>query len=91
MSQYNKMRTYSLVNIMWKIYTWFFTPVPKITLEKVDFSRYKIEIQFPDRKVSIQFRRPRGPIAARPIDKKPELFPYLQNDWKTPIEIFKNE
>ena len=81
----------SPVNIVRKIYTWFFRPVPTITLEKVDFSRYKIEIQFPDRKVSIQFRRPRGPIAPRPINKRPELFLYLQNDWKTPIEIFKNE
>ena len=81
----------SPVNIVRRIYTWFFRPVPKITLEKVDFSRYKIEIQFPDRKVFIQFRRPRGPIAPRPINKRPELFPYLQNDWKTPIEIFKNE
>lgn len=58
-------------------------------VKRVDINRYKIVIQFPERDVAIQFKRPRGPLEDPPDDVRKEILPYLQNDRKTSIKIYK--
>ncbi len=58
-------------------------------VERLDSNRYKVTINFPDRNVCIQFKRPRGPVEEPSEHMRKELFPYLQNDRRTPIKIYK--
>jgi hypothetical protein len=71
------------------VYNWMFpAEEPESTVEYVDVNRYKVTIKFPDRDVIIQFKRPRGPPEDPPEGMRKELFPYLQNDRRTPIKIY---
>ena len=59
---------------------------PTCRLKRLQANKYKITVTFPDRTVMIQFKRPRGPINLESTTK-PEMYPYLQNERKTPIKI----
>jgi len=56
------------------------------SLTRLDSNKYQVNVLFPDRAVMIQFRRPRGPVDLH-SNVRPEMYPYLQNDRKTPVTI----
>jgi hypothetical protein len=68
-------------------YNWMFPLESEAYVERLDANMYKVTISFPDRDVIIQFKRPRGPLEDPPENVREELFPYLQNDRRTPIKI----
>jgi len=69
-------------------YNWIFPPEVYAQVERVDINRYKVTINFPERDVIIQFKRPRGPLEEPSENVREELLPYLQNDRRTPIKIY---
>ena len=56
------------------------------SLKRLDSNKYQLTVVFPDRTVMIQFKRPRGPVNLD-SETRPEMYPYLKNDRKTPVTI----
>jgi hypothetical protein len=56
------------------------------SLKRLDSNKYQVTVVFPDRTVMIQFKRPRGPVNLD-SETRPDMYPYLKNDRKTPVTI----
>lgn len=73
--------------IVRELFTYYVCPRPRVcsSVAKISHKIYKVSVFLPDRTVSFQFQKPRGPRLTPPCSR--EGAAYFDNDGVTPIQI----